>query len=146
VARASREPATANPPNGLGWTNTASGYWEQPYWSLGVLPATNVAIQLTNYSWKALAIGPNTAQNYPQTLNIGSLSISSPTNSFNELLLNDAGLQTPTGANVVLSWGGSLVLETATNVLGPYQVLTNAHSPYAEPPANPSMYFRLRPQ
>lgn len=77
------------------WTNAASGGWEQPYWSLGILPATNASVLLTNYGWKALAIGRNTVQNFPQTLNIGSLTISSPTNSFNELLLNYAGVQTP---------------------------------------------------
>lgn len=104
------------------WTNTVSGYWEQPYWSLGVLPATNTALMFTNYGWKALAIGPETTQNYPQTLNIGSLTISSPTNSYNVLLMNYAGLQTPL---VIGDWraNGSLLVGSNSAVVMYYSSL-----------------------
>jgi hypothetical protein len=40
---------------GNAWTNTTSGNWEEPYWSLGVLPGPNQAVLLTNAGWKALA-------------------------------------------------------------------------------------------
>src|SRR5438270_101394 len=83
------------------WTKPVSGYWEEPYWSLGSLPSTNQAILLTNAGWKALAIGPSTSQNYPGTLNVGSIFVSSPPSSFNLLLLNYAGYQAPITANVL---------------------------------------------
>jgi hypothetical protein len=77
------------------WTNSASGNWEDNSWSLGILPGTNQTVLLTNAGWKAVEIGSATAQNFPQTLNIGALTISSPTNSFNTLLMNYCGTQTP---------------------------------------------------
>jgi hypothetical protein len=77
------------------WTNPASGNWQNLDWSLGVLPGTNQSVLLTNAGWKALAIGAATAQDYAQTLTVTSLTVASPTNSFNTLLLNYAGLQTP---------------------------------------------------
>lgn len=77
------------------WTGPTSGNWEDSSWSLGVLPGTNQSILLTNYGWKAVQISANTAQNFPQSLNVNSIDISSPTNSFNTLLLNYAGLNTP---------------------------------------------------
>lgn len=78
------------------WTSPVSGYWEDPHWSLGILPGTNQTIFFTNSGWKALAIGPNTSKNYPQTLSINSLYISSPgTDTVNTLLFNYSGLQTP---------------------------------------------------
>src|ERR1700716_3735534 len=75
------------------WIKGTSGYWEEPYWSLG-LPGTNQAVLFTN-GWQALAIGPSTVQNHPESLTVDSLTIAAPSNSFNELLLNYAGLQTP---------------------------------------------------
>lgn len=78
------------------WASPTSGNWEDaPSWSLGILPGTNQTIMLTNYGWKAVQISANTAQNFPQSLNVNSISISSPTNSFNTLLMNYAGLATP---------------------------------------------------
>lgn len=77
------------------WTGPTSGNWEDSSWSLGTLPGTNQSIMLTNTGWKAVQISPNTSQNFPQTLNVNSIDISSPTNSSNELLLNYAGYATP---------------------------------------------------
>lgn len=77
------------------WTNATSGNWEDPYWSLGALPGTNQDIMLTNAGWKALAIDPNTSQNFPQTMTVNSITISSPSNSYNTLLLNYSGAVTP---------------------------------------------------
>jgi hypothetical protein len=77
------------------WTSPTSGNWEDLSWSLGILPGANQAIMLTNAGWKAVQISFNTVQNFPQTLNVNSIDISSPTNTFNTLLLNFAGLDSP---------------------------------------------------
>ena len=77
------------------WTNASSGNWEEPYWSLGVLPTNGQYVALDNEGWKAVTIGPATAQSYSQRLTVYSLTISSPTNSRNVLLMNYAGLETP---------------------------------------------------
>jgi len=76
------------------WTSTTSGNWQDASWSLG-LPATNQTIWVTNHGWKAVQIGADTAQNFPQSLGLDTINISSPTNSFNTLLLNFAGSATP---------------------------------------------------
>lgn len=76
------------------WTNTTSGYWEQPYWSMGVLPGTNQNIAFTN-AWQALAIGPSTVESAPGSLNVQSITLEAPTNSVNVLLLNYAGIGNP---------------------------------------------------
>jgi hypothetical protein len=77
------------------WTNSTSGKWEDANWSLGELPGTNQTILLTNAGWKALAIDPSTAENFPDSLSVDSVTISSPAYSFNRLLLNYSGFQTP---------------------------------------------------
>lgn len=78
------------------WTGPVSEDWEDHHWSLGVLPGANQTIIFANPHSKTLTIGTNTSKNYPQTLTIGSLYISSPkTNTVNTLFLNDSGLQTP---------------------------------------------------
>src|SRR5438477_13089570 len=56
------------------WTKPTSGYWEeQPNWSLGVLPDSTQSVMFTNAGWKALAISANTAQNFPQSMQIQDL-------------------------------------------------------------------------
>jgi hypothetical protein len=105
------------------WTNAVSGNWEDPYWSLGTLPGTNQAILLTNAGWKAVAIGPSTVQNYPQTLDVDSITLSSPPDSCNVLLLNYAGYQTPVIANVI-----TLNSNTAMTILASTLDVTNAAS------------------
>jgi fibronectin-binding autotransporter adhesin len=77
------------------WTSPTSGNWQDGSWSLGIIPGTNQNIMLTNAGWKAVQIGASTAQSFPQSLNVNSITISSPTNSFNTLLLNYAGSATP---------------------------------------------------
>lgn len=98
------------------WTNSTSGYWEDPDWSLGTLPGPNQAILFTNAGWKALAIGPNTAQNYPQTMDVDSITVASPTNSINLLLLNYAGYQTPLTANTI-TLGSNTLMTILASVL-----------------------------
>ncbi|HEX4265975.1 MAG TPA: hypothetical protein VH597_16695, partial [Verrucomicrobiae bacterium] len=77
------------------WTGSTSGNWEDTSWSLGVLPGPGQTILFTNAGWKALSIGQNTANNFPQTLTVDSITVSSPTNSFNTLLLNFVGTSSP---------------------------------------------------
>lgn len=78
------------------WMKPTSGYWEeQTNWSLGVLPDATQLVVFTNAGWKALAIGPNTAQNFPQSMQIQGLQIAAPTNSYNVLLLNYSGFDVP---------------------------------------------------
>ena len=93
------------------WLKPTSGYWEEPYWSLGRLPASQDAVLFDNSGFKALAIGPSTLANAPQSLSIQSLTLEAPTNSFNQLLLNYAGLSVPlsVSSNLVIGTNGSLV-------------------------------------
>jgi hypothetical protein len=77
------------------WTKPGSGNWEEPFWSLGILPATGQSILITNAGWKAVMIGPSVSQSYPQSLTVDAITLSSPTNSLNTLLLNYAGLDVP---------------------------------------------------
>jgi len=98
------------------WTNPTSGPWESANWSLGELPGPGQAIQLTNSGWKAVAIGPSTTQNFPQTLNVDSVLVSSPgTDTVNVLLLNYSGLSVPLTAKT-LSVGSncSVVMDYAS--------------------------------
>lgn len=77
------------------WTGPASGNWEDPDWSLGVLPGAGQTIMFTNAGFKAVEIGLSTVESYPQTLQIESLTVSSPPNAANTLLMNYAGVGTP---------------------------------------------------
>ena len=78
------------------WINPSSGYWEtQSSWSLGVLPNQSQSIYITNAGWKAVAIGANTAENFPQSMQIRDLQITSPVDSRNLLLMNFSGFQVP---------------------------------------------------
>ncbi|HVV01633.1 MAG TPA: hypothetical protein VHH88_09750 [Verrucomicrobiae bacterium] len=77
------------------WTKPASGSWEEPYWSLGAPPLAGQSVAITNAGWKAVAIGAATAASFPQSLNLLSLEVASPPDSYNVLLLNYAGYQAP---------------------------------------------------
>ncbi|HMC27068.1 MAG TPA: hypothetical protein VKM56_04645, partial [Verrucomicrobiae bacterium] len=50
------------------WSKPTSGYWEEPYWSLGEAPSFYQDVMFTNSGYKALAIGYGTALNYPNSL------------------------------------------------------------------------------
>ncbi len=77
------------------WTNSASGNWQDPYWSLGELPGTNQAILFTNAGSKTLTIDSSTVQSFPDTLSIGYLTVSAPAGSSNMLVLTNAEFETP---------------------------------------------------
>jgi hypothetical protein len=76
------------------WTNPTSGAWEDMHWSLGQLPDQGQSVFISNPGWKTVGIGATTVQDFSESLNPTSITISSPTNSHNELLLNNAGFQT----------------------------------------------------
>src|SRR5688572_7597634 len=61
------------------WTKPGSGNWEElASWSLGVLPDATQSVMFTNAGWKALAIGANTARNFPQSMRVQSLRVDAP--------------------------------------------------------------------
>src|SRR5436190_19386587 len=82
------------------WTKPTSGNWEEPFWSAGTLPNSTQNIFFTNAGWKALALSPTTRA-YPESLSVRDLTISSPTGSFNTLMLNFLGVLTPLKAITV---------------------------------------------
>ncbi len=93
------------------WINPASGNWDQTSnWSLGVPPGSSQSVMITNTGWKAVAIQPSTASNFPQALAVNSVTITSPTNGFNTLLLNFAGTGSPLVIGVDSNTPGSLVI------------------------------------
>jgi len=100
------------------WTNPASGNWEDLKWSLGILPASSQTIMITNQGWKAVAIGANTTQNFPQSLNVSNIFLGGYTDSFNVLLLNYAGFAVPltAGSINVGSNSAMTILASAVNV------------------------------
>jgi hypothetical protein len=93
------------------WTSAVSGNWQDLTWSLGAAPGPGQAIMLTNEGWKALAINPSTAQAFPQMLSVYSITVASPTNSYNELLLNYFGFDSP------LTLSGGLFIESNSTVV-----------------------------
>ena len=115
------------------WTNSASGYWEQPFWSAGALPGTNQDIVFTN-AWQALAIGQSTVQAAPDSLTIGSLIVAAPLGTFSEVLMNYAGTNNPLVIAGTNAWQGALVigtnsafeiLDSALQVQNGYPTFTN---------------------
>lgn len=97
------------------WTSSTSGNWQDSSWSLGAPPGPGESVFLTNAGWKAVQIMSSTAQNYPQTLNVASVTVSSPFNAFNVLLMNFAGLNSPlqTGSLTIGSNAETLLLSSA---------------------------------
>lgn len=78
------------------WIKPGSGYWEEfSSWSLGELPDATQSIYITNAGWKAMAIGANTAQNFPDSMQIQELQIASPVDSYNVFLMNFSGFERP---------------------------------------------------
>jgi hypothetical protein len=105
------------------WTNPTSAPWEEMHWSLGQLPGPGQAVFIQNPGWKAVAISPSAAQNFPQSLRPSSVTISAPANSFNVLLLNYFGFQTPLSVKQlrIYSNGTLVALHSALqvdNILG----------------------------
>jgi hypothetical protein len=100
------------------WTNSTSAPWEEMHWSLGQLPAPGQAVFIENPGWKAVAISPSTAQNFPQSLRPSTVTISAPVDSSNVLLLNYFGFQTPLSVKQlrIYSNGALVALQSALQV------------------------------
>src|SRR5687767_14888943 len=78
------------------WTKPTSGFWHEPFWSLGILSDNSQSeIMFTNSGWKALAIDATTAGDFPASLRIQRMTVASPTNTVNTFMLNHAGVQSP---------------------------------------------------
>jgi hypothetical protein len=93
------------------WNSPTSGHWEGSTWSLGVPPAANQSVLITNAGFKAVGIFQTTATNFPATMTVNNLTISAPSNSQNTLLLNYAGTVVPLNvlSNCTIGTNGSLV-------------------------------------
>jgi hypothetical protein len=105
------------------WIKPTSGYWEeQASWSLGVLPDATQSLLFNNAGWKALAIGTNTAQNFPQFLHVQSLRLGAPADSYNTLLMNFAGLAQPLQTTSLIVEANSAVVmqSSALEVAGDF--------------------------
>jgi hypothetical protein len=82
------------------WTSSTSGNWEDSSsWSLGQPPGAGQSILLTNAGFKAVQLRATTATDSPPTLAVDSITISSPTNSLNTLLMNFVGVDSPLVVN-----------------------------------------------
>lgn len=93
------------------WTKPISGFWEeQAFWSMGVPPDAAQDVVFTNANWKALAIGTNVLQQFPESMQVRSLRVGAPADSFNTLLLNFTGFERPLQTE-------SLVVETNSAVV-----------------------------
>lgn len=77
------------------WTNPVSAKWESPSWSLGILPAANQTVNITNAGYKAVNIDSVTFANYPGSLTVSNLAVSAPSSALSTLLLNYAGTAAP---------------------------------------------------
>ncbi|HVU99976.1 MAG TPA: hypothetical protein VHH88_01360, partial [Verrucomicrobiae bacterium] len=99
------------------WTNPASGHWEDPSWSLGVLPGAGQSVVITNAGYKAVAIFPSTAANYPGSLTVSDLLLAAPGDGLTTLLLNYAGAAVPLKAQ------GACEIDTNATLLNLYSSL-----------------------
>jgi hypothetical protein len=96
------------------WLKPTSGNWEEMQWSLGILPGAGQSIQITNEGWKSVQIWPNT-QNYPASLTVDSITLFSPVDTHNALLLNYPGQQVPLTARLfTISSNSTVTLLNAT--------------------------------
>jgi len=102
------------------WTKPDNGFWEeQAYWSLGMLPDATQDVLFDNAGLKALAIGPQTAQNFPQSMSVQSLRVGAPVDSFNTLLMAFSGFEQPlqTGSLTVDPNGAVVMQGSSLHVL-----------------------------
>lgn len=76
--------------------NPASAPWENASaWSLGIRPASNQTVAITNGGYKAVGISSATVAGFPDSLTVGNLFISAPTGGLSTLLLNYFGTGVP---------------------------------------------------
>ena len=84
-----------------------------------MLPDTTQDVLFNNTGSKALAIGPETAQNFPQSMSVASLRVGAPVDSYNVLLMNFSGFEQPlqTGSLTVEANGAVLMQSSSLHVL-----------------------------
>jgi hypothetical protein len=106
------------------WTKATSGNWEEPVWSLGMLPGAGQSIMITNAGSKTVTVSTSTAQNFSQSLNVNSVVISSPATFSNSLRLNNAGVQMPltVSSMTIASNSSFFMLGSALQLNGPMGV------------------------
>jgi len=144
------------------WIKSTSGDWEEPEWSLGMLPGIGQAVQITNPGWKAVAIGVPTVVfgngaaglNLQQLEQIQFIDAAGFPGTNNARILVSGEIVPTTrpylrfsrqGGALVLSWTGDSVLESAPDILGPYEPVIGATSPYAPSTTVSAMaFFRLK--
>jgi hypothetical protein len=73
------------------WTNTASEKWEEPNWSLGILPGDSQIVQIAGLIPVTVEIDAMTVANYEASLSMAHLVVSNA----NTLLLNHTGKERP---------------------------------------------------
>ena len=93
------------------WTKTNSGNWEEPVWSLGVLPNSTQSVEISTTGWKAVAINPSTVQNFPASLTVSNLTIRNSFDGETTLLLNYFNDEVPLHVldNLTVDSGGRIV-------------------------------------
>lgn len=78
------------------WTNPVSGNWQDPRWSLGVLPnASQTEVRIVNSGSKAVAIQPSTPVDFSNSMTVLNLRLAGSGLATNLLLLNYAGTAVP---------------------------------------------------
>src|ERR1051325_10801966 len=110
------------------WTKPNSGNWEEPYWSLGRLPMSGDSVFINNPGWKAVAIGASTLRDFPASMEMQDLTIASPVDSFNTLLVNFTGFERPvkvTGRFTVESSAAAIVLGSLLHVTNTGDFIVN---------------------
>src|SRR5439155_7745724 len=70
-------------------------------------PGPGYSAFITNAGWKAVAIGSSTARDYPSSLTLYTIEVHSPVDSFNTLLLNYIGVQSPVSLESALYIGSN---------------------------------------
>src|SRR5689334_12052415 len=114
------------------WTKPSSGFWEEPNWSLGVLPNSSQSVFITNQNWKAVGITPSTASNAPASMAVGSLTIRGAYDTFNTLLLQYVGTARPlmvfNGVTIadmarILNFDSAFVVQSGTIVVTNAQIV-----------------------
>ncbi|HWC59567.1 MAG TPA: hypothetical protein VHC44_07715, partial [Verrucomicrobiae bacterium] len=109
-----------SPPSGTvnSWISSTSGNWQDAAsWSLGLPPASSQSVMLTNAGFKAVSIQSSTASGFPQTLAVNSVTIASPTNSLNTLLMNFVGAGSPLVIGVDSNTPGSLIISDTNSAM-----------------------------
>ncbi len=110
------------------WTKPTDGFWQEPFWSLGVLPDSSQSIVITNPGTRTVEINATTAQNFPSSLVVNDLLMRGsntlvlnqlPANSPFQVLSNGAFSALNLGGGAVLrNWGSAMVVQQGRIDLG----------------------------